>query len=62
MLLTLMSRKRMASIALILALGATGVACEGDVDVEDDGGGGEEGGGVEGELDVEGGEGEEGGD
>ena len=66
MLDSLMAKKRVAGIALILALGATGVACEGkgDVDVEGEGNGGEEGGEVDVDANVgeEGGEGEEGGD
>ena len=61
MLYDLMAKKRLAGIALVLALGATGVACEGegDVDLEEDGGGeGGEGVDVEGDIGGEGGEGE----
>jgi hypothetical protein len=54
-MLSVMSKRRLAGMALVLALGATGVACEGEVDV-DSGENGEEGGSVEGEVDVEGGE------
>ena len=65
MLSDFMARKRLAGIALVLALGATGVACEGEgnVDLEDGGGenGGEDGGGVDVEGEI-GGEGEGEGD
>jgi hypothetical protein len=59
----LIARKRLAGILLALSLAATGVACEGEVDVDsgENGGenGGEEGGGIDVEGEVgEGGEGE----